>query len=546
MATEKEYAKGRTLTTAQAQAEGLRVFVAGIPWALTEDTLKRDFEECGTIEDLFLIRDKDGNSTGKSLITFREKSAVEAALKYDQTDYGGRTIYVKMAEARGKPDNITNDNKETPSSSSTGGPRLSKPKKVLPSENEKPEGCRSLCIKNLGEATEDDLRLALKDCAIQSIRMVKDRTTGESRGIAFVDFRGCEEVDKAMEHNGDEIHGRAIEMHYEAPRHRPRPEGCMTVAVKKLHPKSREVDLLNLFKGLKSITDVRVIQKEDKTCSGLAFVEFSDPKDVEAAVQRDGMKLRGQIVFICYETKEKKGTSDRRKLLAQKHALKKRSEGAATADGEEKEEKDRKPKKLTKEKIAKRNARRKEVRLSKKEAKKAEKADGEGQEQAEKTQKTKKNKEKQGKTQGEADPEQAEQQEPAKKKAKKNNSSSGSKAAEAQPAESAAKSSKNSKNSSSKDSDAAQSAKESSQADQPESKNKKGKKQGKSQESQGGAAQGGPTEDAPAADPPAKDEDASNSQLPASVKRKRDKRREQRRADRAAARDAKAQAEKDN
>merc|ERR1712060_491762 len=94
--------------------------------------------------------------------------------------------------------------------------------------------------------------------------------------------------------------------YYEAPREKPRPEGCMAVAIKKLPPLATEPDVRRLFNGLKSLKEVRVIFNKDKQCTGLAFADFEDAKDVEAAVQRDGMKVKREIVFICYETKGKK------------------------------------------------------------------------------------------------------------------------------------------------------------------------------------------------------------------------------------------------
>lgn len=302
----------RTRTTAQATAEGLRVFVAGIPWKIGEETLRRDFEECGVIEDLFLMRDADGNSKGRCFITFQEKTAADAALLHDSTEYGGRKIFVKLAEA-----------KEKKSSETVKRPNFEK-KEDREHPHEKPEGCRSLCLKNLGEAEEDDIRKFLRGCEIQSVRIVIDRLTGRTRGIAFVDFRSADEVDKAMKVNGEELDGRVVEMYYEAPRSRPRPEGCMTVALKKLPENTREKDILKLFKGLNSLKDVRVITNKDaKTCNGLAFAEFNDVKDVEAAVQRDGMKIRGSIIFVCFESKVKEGagTKDNRKKLFLKEAL---------------------------------------------------------------------------------------------------------------------------------------------------------------------------------------------------------------------------------
>mmetsp|Transcript_102787 Transcript_102787/g.286274 ORF Transcript_102787/g.286274 Transcript_102787/m.286274 type:complete len:460 (+) Transcript_102787:23-1402(+) len=322
----------RTRSTAQATLEGLRVFIAGIPWKLDEDDIRRDFGECGTIEDLFLLRDEAGKSMGRAYITYQEKSAVKAALEYNETDYGGRKIFVKVAEPR---------KKDIEKSVAASAPKAPAPVKEKEFPIEKPKGCRSLCLKNIGSATEANVRKFLDGCAMQSVRIVVDRLTGTPRGIAFVDFKNPLDVDKAMEKNGLELKGNVVEMHFEAPRERPRPDGCMCVAIKKLPPTAQESDVRRLFNGLKSLSDCRVIMNKERVCTGIGFADFTDPKDVEAAVARDGMKVKGDIVFICYETKGRGPEAEERKRQIEARRQQLREEkAAATAAKREKQAED--------------------------------------------------------------------------------------------------------------------------------------------------------------------------------------------------------------
>merc|ERR1711957_828008 len=144
-------------------------------------------------------------------------------------------------------------------------------------------------------------------CRVQSVRIVYDRITGESRGVAFVDFVTTECVDTAMSFNGTELKGQTIVMRYEAPKVRPRPEGCMGVVIKKLGPDTTEADIHELFQGLvKRITQVRIIpEPSSKKCNGMAFVDFNKERCVESAVTRSGMKVHGRTIFIGYETRDK-------------------------------------------------------------------------------------------------------------------------------------------------------------------------------------------------------------------------------------------------
>merc|ERR1712039_335890 len=160
--------------------------------------------------------------------------------------------------------------------------------------------------KNLGDSDETEIRKFVA-CKVQACRIVIDRKTGESRGIAFVDFPTTQEVDKAMKMNGKEIKpGWAVDMHFEAPKARPRPAGCLTVGVKKLPPQVTEKQIRRLFQDLPSISEVRIILNRGRECNGMAFVEFTEGTDVEAAVKRSGMSVGGQTVFVYYETKPKK------------------------------------------------------------------------------------------------------------------------------------------------------------------------------------------------------------------------------------------------
>merc|ERR1711972_1213481 len=69
----------------------------------TEEALKKDFAECGEIEKLTLPLNEEGRPKGISFIKYKTQEGVDAALKFDNTDYEGRTINVcKAGEGKGK------------------------------------------------------------------------------------------------------------------------------------------------------------------------------------------------------------------------------------------------------------------------------------------------------------------------------------------------------------------------------------------------------------------------------------------------------------
>merc|ERR1711870_93147 len=79
------------------------VFVGGLPFATTVESIKKDFEECGEIVNIRVPLNDEGNARGIGFIEYKDKESVEKALKFNETEYGGRTISVRMSgEDKGK------------------------------------------------------------------------------------------------------------------------------------------------------------------------------------------------------------------------------------------------------------------------------------------------------------------------------------------------------------------------------------------------------------------------------------------------------------
>merc|ERR1712217_531166 len=68
----------------------------------TEETLRKDFSECGEIEKMNLPLNDEGKPRGIAFITYKTKEGVDAALKFDGDDYGGRTLKVNRAGGKGE------------------------------------------------------------------------------------------------------------------------------------------------------------------------------------------------------------------------------------------------------------------------------------------------------------------------------------------------------------------------------------------------------------------------------------------------------------
>jgi len=194
-----------------SEAESFRLFVGGIAWSVDEDTLRKDFAECGEVTELRLLMDRDtGNSRGIAFITMADKKGYDAALAYDGEDYAGRKLNVSAA----KDDGEKGKGKAGKGKDKGKGKGKGKGKK-------KPEGCTSVVVKGLSyEVTEEDLNKCFKACGggPTNVKVLMDRETGASRGMAFVDFDDTSAVDEAMKLSETNLKGRAFYMDYSVPK----------------------------------------------------------------------------------------------------------------------------------------------------------------------------------------------------------------------------------------------------------------------------------------------------------------------------------------
>jgi len=82
------------------------VFVRGLPFETTEDALNKDFAECGELVSCRMPLNDDGQCRGIAFIKYADKEGMDKAIKFNETDYGGRTIFCTPAadkpEGKGK------------------------------------------------------------------------------------------------------------------------------------------------------------------------------------------------------------------------------------------------------------------------------------------------------------------------------------------------------------------------------------------------------------------------------------------------------------
>lgn len=79
------------------------IFIGNLPFDINELPLRQHFEECGKVEGVRLVRDKNsGMGKGFGYILFQSIDAVQLALKLDSSKLLGRTVRVKRSVKKEK------------------------------------------------------------------------------------------------------------------------------------------------------------------------------------------------------------------------------------------------------------------------------------------------------------------------------------------------------------------------------------------------------------------------------------------------------------
>jgi RNA recognition motif-containing protein len=183
-------AKGKGKGKGKGNKE-FEVFVGGLPFTTTEEVLKKDFAECGEIVRFAMPLNDEGNIRGIAFIEYANMEAVEKALKFHETEYGGRYISVRKSG-----DNSGKDGK---------GKGKGK--------DGKGKGNKEFEVFVGGlpfSATEETFKKDFEECGeIVNLRMPLN-DEGKPRGIAFVEYKDKEACDKALKFNETEYGGRTL------------------------------------------------------------------------------------------------------------------------------------------------------------------------------------------------------------------------------------------------------------------------------------------------------------------------------------------------
>ncbi len=80
----------------------MKLFVGGLPFAITDEQLEQRFAEFGEVLSAKVITDREtGRSRGFGFVEFSSEDEAKAAIKgLDNQDFDGRTIHVSEAQEK--------------------------------------------------------------------------------------------------------------------------------------------------------------------------------------------------------------------------------------------------------------------------------------------------------------------------------------------------------------------------------------------------------------------------------------------------------------
>lgn len=222
----------KTATAAGDDKGFYKVFIRGLPFSVTEAKLREDFTECGEIIEFKMPMNDEGKPKGFVFILYATKAGFDAALKYDQTDYGGRTINVAQAnDPRGGPAGKASAKGQSKGKDGKDGDwNCPKCDDLVFAKNSQCRKCgadrpggggganppeftheNTVFIRGLPWAvTVELLTKDFGECGeIENVKMPLNEEQ-RPRGIAFIKFKTVEGVDAALKFENTDYGGRTI------------------------------------------------------------------------------------------------------------------------------------------------------------------------------------------------------------------------------------------------------------------------------------------------------------------------------------------------
>jgi len=224
-----------------------KIFVGGLSWQTTEESLQFHFEQFGPVASVDVMRDRNtGDPRGFAFVVFRDPSTIDLVMNQEKHEINHKVVDVKRAQARGQaPPSIhggsgggerdANNLANNSSSNNNNDPSQNNTNNVNRQYNNQNQNHRNQQQQQLTpeqlhtkvfvggippHIDRDGLKEIFEEfgTVVDSIVMV-DQITNRSRCFGFVTFEnGSNGAQKAIERQPLNIQGRHVEVKLATPK----------------------------------------------------------------------------------------------------------------------------------------------------------------------------------------------------------------------------------------------------------------------------------------------------------------------------------------
>lgn len=206
-----------TMSSAGKLESSKKLFIGGLSWGTTEDTLRSHFEEFGEVSEVRIMFDRGtGKPRGFGFVVFGDGASAETAAEKTHT-IDGRQVEAKKAVPKDSENqrqdgvsssNSVGSNRGNVANSTTGNggslsnsPSVSNARVVQPPMNNVPAiKCKKIFVGGLAPSTrEDEFRSYFEQFGpIGDAVVMYDHATQRPRGFGFVTYETEEAVDEVF------------------------------------------------------------------------------------------------------------------------------------------------------------------------------------------------------------------------------------------------------------------------------------------------------------------------------------------------------------
>ncbi|XP_074268632.1 heterogeneous nuclear ribonucleoprotein 1-like [Silene latifolia] len=181
------------------EAEEGKLFVGGITWETTEDTLRDHFSKYGDVTNAVVMRDKTtGRPRGFAFVHFSNPSSIDSLLQ-DKHTIDGRMVEAKRALSREDQSAFRQDSSQGARGTSGGGGNI-RTKKIF--------------VGGLPPTlTDEEFRQYFENFGqVTDAVIMYDQSTQRPRGFGFISFDTEDAVDRVLQKNFHDLNGKDVEV----------------------------------------------------------------------------------------------------------------------------------------------------------------------------------------------------------------------------------------------------------------------------------------------------------------------------------------------